>query len=277
MKPRPYVCVTGLVNNTEVEETEKVFNRYFEETSSNFPAVGFLVSSKTLRGEEPKSSHIPNLRYPNIRTLRARMQRAGRMKTMVHYSTKEPESLDVQVAQIFGYLYREGENIYESNLCRMLQLNVAWPNPKLLEKIISRFPRMQIIQQLSARAMNGLTPEDITKKLLDYEDLISYVLIDPSGGRGVSLEIEKSLEIYKTISKGMRNVTLGFAGGLNGENVHDVVTSIGRALGHNLFCIDAEGGLRDVGEDVDDLNMRKTKKYISKSSVILYPGLFKTT
>ncbi len=70
----------------------------------------------------------------------------------------------------------------------------------------------------------------------------------------------------------MPDVTVGFAGGFNGENVEGRLRELVLALFHEDFCIDAEGGLRDklTGAYGDDLlNRGKVRSYLQEASRVI--------
>lgn len=92
-------------------------------------------------------------------------------------------------------------------------------------------------------------------------------MIDPSGGNEFEFDLNFSSEFYQRFKEKLPSIVVGFAGGLNGENVCFRVNSLKRKLGTLDFSIDAEGGLRDklspaYGDDL--LKLTKVSSYISK-------------
>ena len=125
MAMKPYIGITGPVN---VQETREIFREFSEAGYSidapHIPMLGFLVSYKTLNGQ-PTS----NRRYPPVSTLSELLQATeGKVLTMIHYNSKERDSLYNQVAQIF-------DGIYETGLCKAIQLNIVWPDLSQVAKI----------------------------------------------------------------------------------------------------------------------------------------------
>lgn len=262
MNAKPYVGITGPVNVQETKDICKEFSDAgYSMVSSHIPMLGFLVSYDTLNGQK-----IQNRRYPPTNALPELFKATnGRVLTMVHYTSKELDTLSNQVAKIF-------DGVYKNGLCRAIQLNIVWPDIEQVSKIKKQYPDMQIVLQVSHKAMDGKTPNQITKRIRDYGDLISYVLIDPSGGRGIPFNLKSSVAIYFEIKEKCPNLTIGFAGGFNGENVVPRLKEILKQVENDKFCIDAEGGLRDkiTSEYGDDLlNIEKVKKYIQSASLIL--------
>lgn len=262
MAAKAYVGITGPVN---VQETIDICGEFFKAgytlETSHIPMLGFLISYKTLNGQP-----TPNRRYPPVSALSELLQATeGKVLTMIHYNSKEMDSLSDQVAQIF-------DGIYEKGLCRAIQLNIVWPDLSQVAKIKEQYPEMQIVFQASHTAMDGKTPTQITTGIKTYGNLISYALIDPSGGRGIPFDLESSVAIYSELREQCPDLTIGFAGGFTGENVAPRLKEILQQIGEINFCIDAEGGLRDkitsaYGDDL--LNLGKVKGYLQSTALVL--------
>lgn len=262
MKTKSYIGITGPINAHETRDICREFSEAgYSMESPHIPMLGFLVSYKTLNGQATK-----NRRYPPANSLPELLRATdGQVLTMVHYNSKEIETLSNQVAQIFN-------GVYENDLCRAVQLNIAWPNIGQVARIKEQHPDMQIVFQASHKAMDGKTPNQIAKGVKDYGDSISYVLIDPSGGRGMPFDSESSVAIYSELREHCPDLIIGFAGGFTGKNVAPRLREILQQVGTEDFCIDAEGGLRDkvtsaYGDDL--LNLEKVRGYLQFASSVL--------
>jgi len=261
-KAKPYVGITGPVTNKEVENIIKEFSdASYTMNSEHIPMLGFLISYKTLNGK-----YTQNRRYPNFDDLHSLLiQTDNRVLTMVHYNSRETDSLADQVFQIF-------DEIYYAGLCKALQLNIVWPDVNQVKIIKDRFKEMKIVFQANHKAMNNKTPNEIVDGIEEYKDHISYVLIDPSGGRGKEFDLDHSLSVYNELKSRLPDLTIGFAGGFNGDNVEEKAKKIIESTGDSDFCIDAEGGLRDKVTDAygdDLLNIEKVRKYLHEASCVL--------
>lgn len=258
---KPYIGITGPVN---VQETRDICREFSEAgysmESHHIPMVGFLVSHKTLNGQATQ-----NRRYPPADSLPELLgSTEGEVLTMVHYNSREIDTLSKQVGQIFN-------GIYENGLCRAIQLNIVWPDIAQVTRIKEQYPDMQIVFQASHKAMEGKTPNQIANGVRDYGDSISYVLIDPSGGRGKPFDLESSIEVYSELREQCPELTIGFAGGFTGENVVPRLRYIIQQTKREDFCIDAEGGLRDkitprYGDDL--LSIEKVRGYLQSASFL---------
>jgi hypothetical protein len=258
MDARPYVGVTGPVTKEEVMEICREFHEAgFGETSSHVPMIGFLVSQKTLNGG------YMNRRYPAFSSLPDILRVVDKpVFATIHYTTKELTTLADQVAAVFG------DGIYDKGLCRGVQLNVVWPDIMQVGMIKARFPEIKVIFQANEHVLDGSPAYDIAKRLVAYEGVIDYVLIDPSGGKGRVSDLDYPLDVYWTLGENLHDVKLGIAGGFNGDNVTSRMWEIQDAV-RELFCIDAEGGLRDKITDRfgdDTLNIDKVRAYLQAAS-----------
>ncbi len=262
MTAKPYVGITGPVTVSETKDICQEFsNADYTLETNHIPMLGFLVSFKNLNGEATR-----NRRYPPLNTLSELLRATdNRVLTMIHYNTPKPDSLSDQVARLF-------DGIYETGLCRSIQLNIVWPEIGQVMKIKERYPEMQIVFQASDTAMANKTATQIANGIKDYGNSIDYVLIDPSGGRGLLFDLSSSLAVYSEVKEHCPDLTVGFAGGFTGENVASRVQEILQQLGDNSFSIDAEGGLRDkitsaYGDDL--LNLEKVRSYLQEASLVL--------
>ncbi len=262
MNAKPYVGITGPVTVSETRDICREFSEAgYSMTSPHIPMLGFLVSYTTLNGKATK-----NRRYPPINTLPDLLRATdNRVLTMIHYNTPGVDSLSQQVARLF-------DGIYDYGLCRSIQLNIVWPDIEQVRQIKEQHPEMKIVFQASEKAMGGKTSRQIANGIKAYGDSISYVLIDPSGGKGLPFDLLSSVAVYSELKEQCPDLTIGFAGGLSGENVAQKVKDIFQQFGQSDFCIDAEGGLRDkitsaYGDDL--LNLDKARSYLRAASVVL--------
>ncbi len=263
MTLKPYVGITGPTSLSEVSSLVEAFaTAGYSMDSPHVPMLGYLVSHKTLRGQP-----TANRRYPPVKELSPLIEAAkGRILPMVHYNTKDHSTLASQVGEIFVLLYNA---LYP---CRALQLNVVWPGVDQVKLIKDIYPEMLIVLQASHKAMGDKTPSEIAARINAYGKSISYVLIDPSGGRGQEFDLGHSLAVYQEIREKLPELMVGFAGGFTGDNVEARVREIISRTGEDNFCIDAEGGLRnkisaEYGDDL--LNSIKAQAYLQGAAKVL--------
>jgi len=259
----PYIGVTGVENPIQVERMISVYNS----EKGDLPhllAIGGIVSYKTLIGIKDKPivltkntieeiyRKLKNLSNPNV-------------LFALHYFTKplkeiRPElqekakqvvekSLPQQISLLIDELYRESKPSFQIGV----QINIPWPKPEDITQVRAMYPKLRIILQVSEFSQ-------LEEKIKEYGDNIDYVLIDPSRGRGIELDINEAARLY-TLIDSISSAKVGFAGGFSPENVEERITSLKEKLGKNDFCIDAQTGLRS-GEYLD---MEKVERYLRKA------------
>jgi hypothetical protein len=186
MKAKAYVGITGPVNVQETKEICREFSEAgYSMKSPHIPMLGFLASYKTLNGQKTQ-----NRRYPSVSSLSDLLEATeGKVFTMIHYNSNQGDTLSDQIAQIFS-------GVYETGLCKALQLNIAWPDIGQVTRIKEQHPDIEIVFQASNNVMVGKTPDEITKGIRKYGSSIDYVLIDPSAGQGKNFDVKSSLAIY---------------------------------------------------------------------------------
>lgn len=224
----PYIGVTGLTSKDEVKQVVSLFEE--NPFSFHIPMLGFLVSYKTL-------NHLPteNKRYPKMEDLPGLLMSLKGKKVFptIHYNSRE-KGLFNQVSSIFG------SGIYQEKLCLGLQLNIPWPDLNELKVIKSVYPELKIIFQASKEVTSSEPIDYIADRLSSYSPFLDYVLLDPSAGKGLEFDLDLSYKIYQEIKGKSPNLTIGFAGGLTGENVFSRIKSLEKALGTSEFSFDSE-------------------------------------
>lgn len=261
MRVKPYIGVTGVISEQEVNDVIREFNEAgYKMNFGHVPMLGYLVSYKTLTGQETK-----NRRYPKVGDLHRLVGRAcNKVLTMIHYNSREMPSLVEQIEEIFY-------NLYNDNLCRALQLNIIWPDIEQVRLIKQKFPEMLIVFQASHKVLNE-DNRTIIPRLKKYGGLIDYVLIDPSGGRSLEFSLDESVNLYRRLKKNLPEIVVGFAGGFNPENIYNRLRRLVDEVHRGNFCIDAEGGLRnkiteEYGDDI--LNIEKVRRYLREASQVI--------
>lgn len=262
---KPYISVTGVTNLQEARTLTKTFNRSLSPESSHQGAMGFLVTSRTLEGINPRPS-----KFPCVSELPILL--AGSKDTalnIIHYNTKNREGLAGQVTKLFGL-----DNIYRDKLCRALQLNVRWPDVNQVDAIRSALPELQIILPLTPRILRRQTREEIAESIGKYENLIDFILIDPSGGRGTTFEASWVAPYYRLLKYYYPEKQIIVAGGFNESNLTLRLVQITHALMSGNFGIDAESGLRDKapGDHYGRLSLTRAVQFIEKASGFFSPA-----
>lgn len=254
VKAKPYIGVSA---HTNVREVAAVLAAFSEAgcnlAATHIPMIGFLVSF------EPISKHDvgPN-RYVAVDALASLVRLTiGQALPMIHLETHDVTSLMEQVMALYI-------DVLGSSLWPALQINVIDDNPErfaVVRAINDRYPNVQIVFQLRANLLQGDT-QPIVDEINGYGQALSYLLIDPSAGQGKIFDVAQTVGVYQCLQHKFPNLTIGLAGGFNGDTVADRIPKIAAQLGTLDFSIDAEGRLRDVNDAMD---IAEVKKYIQSA------------
>ncbi|MDP3734183.1 MAG: hypothetical protein Q8R37_03055 [Nanoarchaeota archaeon] len=261
MRAKPYVGITGFKTVSEVKAVNAIFNKsdFNNNKFSHWPMFGFIVTDKRLADftkggtQSPPAKELPWLlrRVP------------PHYLPMIHYYTENVGNLAAEIEQVFSI-----SSMYEYGDCSAVQLNnVDWPPITEIKKIKQRFSSMDIVLQLPKQVMEGKSISEIVNRARDYDGLVRYALIDPSGGLGIDFDVEKSLELMTSLYQAMPNTQIGIAGGFSGENVEERIQVI-QDYYIEPFCIDAQGKLRSDA-DKGRLDLEKVQRYITGAARVL--------
>lgn len=195
-----YIGVTGFVSRDEVDRVLEVFPK----DSKRKLMVGVLASNKTLRGI---SNKWPN-RYPKPKDIAGIFPDHSNVLNLVHFHAQDSKDLLDWLLEVTEL---GGGNFHG------FQLNIKWPDIRVLEDYKKRHPSNVIVLQCGSGALKLASgdPKMLARFVRDYVDLCDYVLVDPSGGRGEPLIPETTLQfldhLYDVLDGEMN---IGVAGGL---------------------------------------------------------------
>jgi phosphoribosylanthranilate isomerase len=249
-KGLPYVGVTGFENGFQVNHCLENFANYLLKSQRLF-MVGVLVSDSTARGEVNKK--WPN-RYPEVSNIDDIFTSSNLGLNLIHYHTTNKADYALQLFKLVDLV--GGDKLHG------FQLNTTWPDPSELEKFLCKYPKMKLVLPITSSCFESVShnPMELVKKIKDhYLGLINYILLDPSGGKGVSINLEMAEKYLREFENQKFDIGLGLAGGLGPETIMSIKDVVDKFPD---VSIDAEGKLR--GED-DKLNFDKTLFYITRA------------
>lgn len=259
---KPYIGITGATNECEVIVIGREFRKNgYERESDRMPLQSFLVCPGSMH-----SSKYENNRYPKYKDLRNILMANRLSNSMIHYNCSDASRLIEKLLLLFN-----DQNIFKDNLCRMLQLNVAWPSLESVSGLKSMFPGLEIVLQLSEEARHDLSHSEIAKKLSRYGSSIDYALIDHSSGKGKELDISSAFESYARIKDACPDLAIGFAGGFNAQNIFQKASELVKSIGNSDFSLDVESGVRlsNKTSSNDRLSIDKVRTYLQNISKVL--------
>jgi len=248
-----YIGITGFMSQAEVNSVLSSLPTDFGSFKNRKIMVGMLVSGKTIKGIPNK---WPN-RYPTPDAIPSIFVNDPRVINLVHYNTKEESPKEI-INELC--LIEDACGPYHHGF----QLNMVWPKAQMISDWQqSGFERNKktIVLQCGGRAMAELnhSPKALAEKLKEYEGVVDYVLLDPSGGIGIPFDPAYALQCLDVIeNENLPTIHLGIAGGLSPETLPNLLPPI---LEHfPKVCIDAEGRLRTKE---DNLDLQIANEYIN--------------
>lgn len=252
----PYIGVTDFTSHSQVLEAvaciSKKVNRRLH--------VGAMISYKTLHGIKTETG------WENIwlkeEGLRNLFQPHPKVFNVLHYADYGKPCLttseDLIVACQKAGPYLNG-----------LQLDMIWPHPRLLMDVKQAFPHLEIIVQISKKAideLNTLVINYFTYKLRSYLLDASYFLIDYSMGRGEPMDIPFVLRYLRKANETIPFNKLAVGGGLGPETYHPLEEIV--ELSPSISW-DAQGQMRASGNATDPIEMSRVCAYIKRTSSLL--------
>ncbi len=238
----PYVGVTGFMHEAEVSAALDALDQLPHPPQRKL-MVGVLASSKTLAG---KPNKWPN-RYPKPEEIARLFTENPYVVNLIHYATDDRDTLADQLVEVM----RLGGEWIDG-----FQLNIRWPDPASL----IGFEHLRIVLQLGSGAMQDIGDDPVAAavRLDAYRGLITDVLIDASGGRGVPLNTNLAAKFVRAIRTRHPQLGVGIAGGLCASNVDSLRPFL---MQYPWTSIDAEGKLR-TPQPEDRLDISEMRKYI---------------
>ncbi|MBI4437708.1 hypothetical protein HY631_02035 [Candidatus Uhrbacteria bacterium] len=234
----PYIGVTGFVSREEVDAAVSTLDA-LPAWSDRRLMVGVLVNSKTLRGVR----HARPFRYPLIERVAGLFHPHRRAVNLIHYATDDPQALSVQLEEL---VYRGGKHLDG------FQLNQCWPDPRTI-----RLPKgLRVVLQIGSHALSEVQkdPDLLSQRLSEYSGVVTDVLIDDSGGRGIPMDARLANDYVRAIFLEHPQLGIGVAGGLCAQSLRSLQALVNR---FPTLSVDAEGRLRTPEDHLDLEEMRR--------------------
>ncbi len=238
---RPYIGITGFTAKDEVAAALSQIKAYPGGFGEYLFMNGVLVSHGTLKGLPHKNPQLQK-RYPEA-------SRSGRLfpdsedvLNLYHYNTPHRQFVpELEKLIQYGGAYLDG-----------FQLNLAWPDPRELQKFREAGHAQTIVLQIGKHAFAKVDndPKKLTEKIkAEYIDLVDYILLDPSGGWAKELDVDVMRgyirELYHQLIQ--ERIMIGFAGGITWYNQPKIVVPLVSEF--KGLSMDLEGSVRDKKSD----------------------------
>ena len=247
----PYIGITDFMNPEEAKRMLKFFDECGAQELNRRLMVGVMMSYKTLNGMPTKWAAA----FPPKETIKDIFVSHPLAFNTLHYADYLGVNItkNIELAASFG-----GPNMHA------IQLDMIWPDPKVIMQFRERHPWIQIVLQGNSTAMKivGNDPIKFADRLCKYEDAIDYVLLDKSMGKGLGMNAKALLRFARVIAKRLPEVGIAVAGGLGPDTLH-LLNPILREFPN--VSIDAQSNLRPSGDALDPIDWRMAELYLQRA------------
>ncbi len=254
-KPEPYIGVSGIATS---EQHEKIFS--FSERKKlgrfgHFVMVGVQATNKTQileienkRGRmwHPVGDEITQASYND---------ETGLTRPYIHCFFEDDKELEYGLNIIMDRA---------SSYCRGLQINgLHWLDKDyrpVLDRFLDSYPDQSIIIQANSSILDKYSPKEVAQTLKTMP--VDYVLLDPSGGFGIKMDMKSIQPYVDEIYQQQINVGVGIAGGLEAANLEELFGPLVEVYA-DLSC-DAEGRFRKGLNGQTVINLDAVEDYLKK-------------
>lgn len=250
----PYIGITDFRNPEEVGPMVEVFRTSCPETAirgGRRLMVGVMMSFKTLMGIPtkwaeawPKKQRVGDLFIDNPLVLNA-----------LHYADFDGTTT---ADCLFTAVFYGGEHIHA------LQLDMIWPNPRMLGELRGEYPDLSVILQINAQALDAINndPVELINRLRSYRGLISVALLDKSMGKGLGMDAQSLLPFARAIAQSDLRLALAAAGGLGPETLHLATPLFSEFPG---LSVDAQSQLKPDNDPLKPTDWKLASEYLSRA------------
>ncbi len=172
----------------------------------------------------------------------------------LHYADYDGFTLPRDLYQAVKY---GGENLHA------LQLDMIWPDSKIVDYVKNMYPNLKIVLQVGPQAFEKVRhdPRILGERLrLLYGESVDYVLLDASAGRGKPFLAQDLVPYINAIKNADDRFNIAVAGGLGPGKIVELIKLV--AIFGDCLSWDAQGGLRPSGDAHDPIEWPMAFQYI---------------
>ncbi len=259
MRVRPYIGITDFTSSKQVAHMLAVFRRHRPFKSHRMLHVGVMMSYKTLNGLATKwtDSFPPKETIAGIFSCN---EGADDLYYCLHYADYDRCTTMHDLARAISYA---GPQV------TAVQLDMPWPDPYVIAGGISAsHVHKEVILQVGQRSIEEANddPQEVVRRVSEYEGLIHRVLLDKSMGRGLGMDAAALLPYARAIKSRFPNLGLVAAGGLGPTSTHLVEPLVRE---YPDLSIDAQGKLRPSGNALEPVDWDMAATYLVKGLELL--------
>jgi len=251
---QPFIGVTGFTDQKQVRVVAKVKHQ-----PDDLPlAIGVLATlgtikdpNKIFRNRFALGKNIANIfdhGLPNC------------INTLHYYSP--PSHQDTLLEQMLRATELAGPNL------NGIQLNIPWPDPKVLATYQEHHPNIFLILVVGKEALETAEHSAVHVSYRiqqDYKGLIDYTMIDASEGGSIIFNQDKLDDYFIHIRERNPDLALIITGGMSSSTVQNIVPLVKK---FKNLSIDAEGRLRNAKRAGDLLILAEARNYFKNSQKI---------
>ncbi len=226
-KNKNYVGVSSASSVEDAKSMLKLIQESgFTMQTKHIPMMGFQISQKQGMQLDQLPSMLESVK--------------GEVFTTTHHHIEMSWQLVHEIVTVLDY-----EGIYKNGLIGGVQINGSFPFPFEVKKLKDDYPELRITLQV--HPSKG-SIRDMAKYLAKNYKAVDYVIIDPSEGKGIELDVAQTVRTYNILKDNGFNANIVLAGNLNGDNVIKKITEFKRLLKSDDFSLDAESGVRSISK-----------------------------
>lgn len=256
----PYIGITDFMSAGQSGEMANFFNRIIQDKTQPIRhklmvgAVSYYETLNNLPSEwteaVPRNKDIAEIFIDH-----------PRLFNTIHYVDFENRNL---LENLMKVTELGGKNMHA------IELDMVWPEQRVLKEYRSRFPNIKTILQINTPALNALSDleDSLIRRIASYDDALDFCFFDKSMGKGLGMD-SAFLQplIQRTIDK-LPNIGIAVAGGLGPNKMHLVEPLV---KDFSELSIDAESQLRPSGDAHDPIDWQMARDYLEQSLNLFYP------
>lgn len=253
----PYIGITDFTSPDQVHRVLRVpTDRVLDTKMDHILGVGVMMSHKTLRGLPTKWAAA----FPPKESVADIFIDDWGVFNVLHYADYEDVTTPDDLREVIAL---GGPNL------DAIQLDMIWPRVDLIRAGFGSHNRPKIILQVGAKAMDAkdCDPGRIVQSLWEYHlaNCLDYVLLDRSMGKGMGMNANLLLTLYRAIREvfSQKQLQVVVAGGL-GPTTMSLLQPFREARVWDI-SIDAQGKLRPSGNALDPVDWTMAEEYYAQA------------
>jgi hypothetical protein len=250
---QPYIGISGIGHYEQHVALFDIAWRERIDKLGHFLMIGVQATSKTqVQDVENKRGQMWHPVGDSIADA-AVSEDSGLTRPYVHCAFQKEEDLEQGLENIMSRT---------RHYVRGIQFNgLPWVRrdyKPFLHEFKEKYPNKSVIMQASGSILDNHSPAELAQELTGME--ADYVLLDPSGGLGIELNLNALEPYIDEIYQRQLPISVGIAGGLEAQNIERILGPLIETY-PGLSC-DAEGRLRKGPEGFTTLDLKASEEFI---------------